>query len=392
MQYEKNQPEERRLSRADSQLLDRLLAGETLAEIVDADEPDRAARVSRLLSLLDRWEAQEADPSLAERTLAGVLVADPVSLSAEDGEALDAWLSLRHLGLTDGPTPSGLRERLAKVQAVLSILDRTGDESVPDALADSTMRAVEKDRQAQQGRSAFSSMVVSSDRQGSVGFRQFVTTAALFVMALSILLPMLNKAQRDAEIAQCSQNLAGLGGDLQGLAFDNKGETHRAAQPRAEVFDPLAKFARTNVDGSAVPANQASYFVLIDEMRVASKHLSCPSGRNDDPAMLYNGQNPAAGGPFRLFIKARPIFSDANPLYRVTPKGLVRNEDVPSMTRSVNHDGAGQNVLISDGSVQWMIRPAVNQDGKTRDNIWLYQPGTKSNGTTVKDEDIFLTP
>ncbi|MEM9021242.1 MAG: hypothetical protein AAGC44_11805 [Planctomycetota bacterium] len=392
MQYEKNHPEERRLSRADSELLDRLLAGETPSELLDADEPERAARVSRLLSLLDQWEAHEAEPGLAQRTMAGVLTADPVSLSAEDGEALDACLSLRQQGLTNGPMPSGLRERVAKLQAVLSILDRVDDEPVPDGLGDRTMQAVEKDRQAQEDRSVLSSMAVSCDRQGSVGFRQIATTAALFVMALSILLPMLSKAQRDAEITQCSQNLAGLGGDLQGLAFDNKGETHRSAQPRAGVFDPLAKFARTNVDGSAVPANQASYFVLIDQTRVASKHLSCPSGRSDDPAMLYNGQNPAAGGPFRLFVQARPIFSDANPLYRVTPKGLVRNEDVPSMARSLNHGGAGQNVLISDGSVRWMIRPVVNRDANTSDNIWLYQPGKNRDSNAVQDQDIFLTP
>ena len=48
MQEDTNQPEERRLSRADAELLDRLLAGEPLAEVVDADEPGRAEHVSRL--------------------------------------------------------------------------------------------------------------------------------------------------------------------------------------------------------------------------------------------------------------------------------------------------------------------------------------------------------
>ena len=58
MQNDMNHPESLRLSRADSELLDRLLAGETLADVVDPDEPGRAEHVSRLLSLLDQWEAE----------------------------------------------------------------------------------------------------------------------------------------------------------------------------------------------------------------------------------------------------------------------------------------------------------------------------------------------
>lgn len=388
MKNDTPQPEIASLSPADSVLLDRLLAGEAVADLVDANDPKRAERVSRLLSLLEQWESTDAQPGLAQRTLSSVLHANPVSLSTEDGEALDAYLALRRQGLSDGPMPTGVRERVAKLQGVLNVLDRANDEPIPERLADQTIQAIQRDRQQQQQRSALSAMPIASDRQGSIGIRQIATTAALFVMALSILLPMLNNAQRNAEIAQCSENLAGLGADLQQIAFDYKGQTHRTDQPEAGVFNPLAKFARTNLDGSAVPANQASFFVLMDERRVASQHLACPTGSANDPAALYNGQNPAAGGPFRLFLKARPIFADTNPLYTVTAKGLVRDEAVPSLTRSVNHAGRGQNVLISDGSVRWMLRPAIAGDADTSDNIWLYQP-TKN---TDQNDDVFLTP
>ena len=199
---------------------------------------------------------------------------------------------------------------------------------------------------------------------------------------------MLSNAQRDAKIAQCGQNLAGLGADLQQVAFDNQGQTHRSAQPEAEVYNPLARLARTRVDGTVLPASEAGYFVLLDQQRINSKHLACPTGSRQDPAALYNGQNPAAGGPFRVFLQARPIFADTNPLYRVTPNGLVRQDDISSMTRSANHGGKGQNVLISDGSVRWMIRPVVQRDADHRDNIWTHQP----DGNTDRDEDIFLTP
>ncbi|MFK7789153.1 MAG: hypothetical protein AB8C95_06595 [Phycisphaeraceae bacterium] len=377
------------LSPKDAELLDRLLAGEALADVVGTNDPNRAERVSRLLSLLDQWEASDAEPGLAGRTLSGVLATQPVSLSSADAEALDALLELRVQGLADGPMPAGVRERLAGVRRVLELLDQTDGEPIPSGLAKRTIQAIDQDRLAQQQRSAMSSMNIASHRQGPIGIRQIATTAALFVMALSILLPVLSNAQRDAQIAQCGQNLAGLGGDLQQIAFDHNGNTHRPAQPEADVFNPLAKFARTNLDGSTIPASEAGYFVLLDQQRIASQHLSCPTGKRNDAAALYNGQNPAAGGPFRVFLKPRPIFADANPLFRVTSKGLVRDQDIPSLSRSLNHNGAGQNVLISDGSVQWMIRPAVQRrDSQDSDNIWLYQPDADAD----QDEDIFLTP
>jgi hypothetical protein len=388
MQNDMNHPEPIRLSRADAELIDRLLAGETLSDLIDATEPNRAEHVSRLLSLLDQWEAADPEPGLAQRTLTSVLAADPVTLSAADGNALDALLDLRRQGLADGPMPTGVRERAAGVQKVLTVLDQANDEPVPADLSQRTMSAIEDERQAQQRRSALSTMNIASERQGSIGIRQIATTAALLLMAASILLPMLSNAQRDAKIAQCSENLAGLGSDLQSIAFDYKGATHRPDKPESNLYNPLAKFARTGLDGSTLPANEAGFFVLLDEQRIASQHLSCPTGSKNDPAALYNGQNPAAGGPFRVFFKPRPIFADANPLFRVTPKGLVRQDDIPSLTRSVNHSGAGQNVLVSDGSVRWMVRPAVQRDGKGSDNIWLYQP----DDSTDTSDDVFLTP
>ena len=388
MQNDTNHPDSPRLSRADAELLDRLLAGEPLSELIKADEPNRAERVSRLLSLLDHWEASDAEPGLAQRAVAGVLCANPKTLSAEDGQAFDALLDLRRQGLADGPMPGGVRDRVAGVRGVLALLDRAEGEPVPGGLTGRTMQAIEQDRLSRQRASAMSTTAVGGGRQGSISIRQVATTAALLLMCLSILLPMISNAQRDAKIAQCSSNLAGLGGDLQQIAFDNKGETHRRTEDQPGALNPLAKFARSDIDGSTIPTSQVSVYVLLDEQRVSPEHRYCPSVGVGDPAGLYNGQNPAVGGPLRIFLNARPIFADTNPLYRVTPKGLVRQPDVPSLTRSANHAGKGQNVLISDGSVQWMIRPAVQRDSHKSDNIWLYQPD--ENGDP--DDDIFLTP
>lgn len=390
MQNDLNQPEHPRVCPTDADLLDRLLAGEALADLAKAHNPQRVERVGQLLALLDQWQADDSTLGLANRTLAAVLHHHPVRLSAEDAQALDALLQQRREGLDEqGPMPAGLRKRAQAIQNILHLLEPGCDEPVPGGLVAATQQAIEQDRLDHQRRSAMSTMAISGHRQSTIGIRQIAATAALFIMALSVLLPMLSNAKHHAQVAQCSNNLAGLGTDLQNLAFDNKDHTHRPAKPaERNRFNPLAKFAQSRLDGSTVPANQANFFVLIDQQRVAARHLTCPAGDPHDPTSLYNGQNPAAGGPFRIFLKPRPIFADANPLYTVTTQGLVRNPNTSNLAPSPNHNAKGQNVLSSDGSVQWMTQPTLPSNTDTRDNIWLHQPSP----TAEQDNDVFLTP
>ena len=54
---------------------------------------------------------------------------------------------------------------------------------------------------------------------------------------------------------------------------------------------------------------------------------------------------------------------------------------------SANHDGRGQNVLMSDGSIDWLEHPWVG-----RDNIWLPEGSMfLQTGQTPRDrDDTFL--
>jgi len=376
----------------DARLIDRLVGGETAPDSGEQVGPAYEARVRRLLDLIGRWEAEDPEPGLAERTVGRVLTAEPVTLSHDDGVALDALLALRRQGLSTGPMPAESRARAQRIEQVLSVLDRTADEPVPEGLVDRTMQAVEADR-AEQRRQAFAGQTASGRWGGAgISIRQIATTAALLLMVLSVLLPVLDKGQRDAMIAKCEQNLAGLGVDLQQYANDNKESLSAVDKPAPPVADPLGHlkpFARHNVDGTRIADDRVSLFVRLAERNVSSDHFRCPAGDPDAPSAVYNGQNPVAGGPFRVYLKPRPIFADTNPLYRLTPNGLVRDRAIPGMTQSKNHDGVGQNMLITDGSVRWNVRPAVLRDGGDKeDNIWLFQ--RPMPGET--EPDIFLTP
>ena len=385
-----------RLRPEDARLIDRLVAGDVDADLADQVGPAYEARVRRLLDLIGRWKAEDPADGLGQRTLVQVLTADPVSLSHEDAAALDAVLALRRQGLTAGPMPADSRERVEKISALLAMLDRSADEQLPEGLVGRTMLAVQADR-AREGRLAgLSSSAGGRWREASgISIRQIATTAALLLMVLSVLLPVLERGKRDAMIAQCEQNLAGLGVDLQQFASDNKESLATSALRETTDdadIDPLSHlkpFARHNVDGSLIADDRADLFIRLADRNVSTQHLLCPAADSDDPSALYNGQNPVAGGPFRVFLTPRPIFADTNPLYRLTPAGLVRIQDIPGMTQSKNHDGAGQNMLISDGSVQWNVRPAIVRDGHDKeDNIWLFQrPGKEAS-----EPDVFLTP
>lgn len=375
---------------ADRELIDRALSARLAASASDDNaaaqpcDPARAQRIDALLSLLDRWPAEEPAAGLRHETLAAVLGADPVSISDDDAHTLDALLDLRRHQRTGtaGPMPAGSHQRALQINRLLELLDTSVQQPPPADLLDRTLQRIQSDREQQQ-RTA-----VLADHAGprfarSTGFsiRQLAATAALLMMVLSLLLPMLDMGRRDAMIAACNENLAGLGIDLSAFAFDNK-DTIDTNPPG--MFRELSGFAQTELDGSIVPPSQASLFILRDQNRVSPQHLACPSAASNNNA-IYNGQNPIAGGPLRIFLKPRPIYADTNPLYRVSAAGLVRNANAPANTRSQNHSAAGQNVLISDGSVTWTTRPAFTTTASD-DNIWLLdQPAADS-------DDVFLTP
>lgn len=377
-----------RLSQADAELLDRLLAGEPIA---DAQTP-RADRLRAVLGVLDRWPADDAEPGLAERAYTALLAAQPVSLSDADGLALDAWLELRHAGLADGPMPSGARERADHVKGLMELLDQADGGPVPAGLAERTLERIEEDRSDQRRRATGGRGASVLTKPGGLNIRQLASAAALIALLFSVLLPMLDKGRRDAMIAQCSSNLAGLGTDLQSYADDNKGFTQPNADPAPSppaMFRELSSFARKDLDGSPIPASNASLFLLVEAQRVDSDHLTCPSADPKSNNAYYNGQNPIAGGPLRVFLDPRPIYADTNPLYQVTPTGLVRNPASPDLAQSRNHDGKGQNSLISDGSVNWTARPTFAGPNDQEDNIWLLNNDAEKSGGTL---DVFLTP
>ena len=389
----------RSISPADAAMLDRVLsvdAGEAVAGSAEqaargnqaergeqagrGEQAEREDALRRVLSLLDRWEAQDPEVGLADRTVVGVLTADPVALSDEDAAALDALLALRRGGLERGPMPAGSGARAERVSRLLGVLDRMPEQSVPQGLAERTAQAVDRERERERKLAAAASSGFGF--AGGVSIRQIAATAALLMVLGSVLLPMLDRGRRDALIAQCGANLAGLGGNLAQTACERVGKTDHLTE----------YFASREIDGTRIAPSKVNVFVLLDKQNVDRASLECPSAE-DRATAYYNGQYTNKNAPdqvLRLFKNGnRPVFADTNPLYRYTIAGLVRNASMPGMTQSGNHEGFGQNVLFTDGSVQWKRRPTVQRAGSDeQDNIWLFQAPKPGQS----EPDVFLTP
>ena len=62
---------------------------------------------------------------------------------------------------------------------------------------------------------------------------------------------------------------------------------------------------------------------------------------------------------------------------------------LPPLSISVNHNGRGQNVLVSDGATMWLEQPIVGRN----DNIWLPSGAIQLRGgeAVADDADVFLT-
>jgi hypothetical protein len=61
------------------------------------------------------------------------------------------------------------------------------------------------------------------------------------------------------------------------------------------------------------------------------------------------------------------VIADANPLTEASRLGLRASH----LQSSNNHGQSGQNMLFSDGAVEWHTSPLVGDGAGTTDNIWL---------------------
>jgi hypothetical protein len=342
------------------------------------------------------------------------------TLSPDDGRALDALLETRAAQDSTGRTAAQAGFRLAaspsnksggaaddrarRVEAVLHLLDQCPAEDPPADLLERAMTGIanqrQKDRFARQ---------VESVSTPPVAFRwtELIAVAAVLLIGVSLMWPVLSHSRSEARKAECQANLGAAGAAMGSYAHD-----HNGYMPHAAIAPGATWWGVGQTASATAPAqsNSTHLFLLVRGGYITSGQLSCPENGNaprnlspemcdwpNPPALSYSYQNQFTTQPQRLAdFPQMAVLADKNPLFAVSaanPRALQFRRELALDTPSALHSGRGQNVLLAGGSASWDVSPIVKHDGMD-DNIWAVNGVTSYNGTQVPTQpgDAHLVP
>ncbi len=341
-----------------------------------------------------------------------------LTLSDADAAVLDAIIEARARGVDTasgaGPLPPGGAARAARVHALLNLLslDEPDAENQPtdgelDVLTADVLEAIATQRQRQ--RFAEQVQVFAEPRRTiGVSLRQLMTAAAVFLIGLSLLLPVLNNTRHQAQQTACAAGLGGVGGSFARYASDHQGN-----MPRYDIR-PASAWWRVGqaTSPAAVQSNSANLYLLVRLGYTEADALNCPANPSAPAAGSMTGQqldyanHQQVSYSYQNQFRAQPIkladgrtviavLADKNPLFVIQPGRFAQHVDTATTAPSVVHGSRGQNVLLSTGQVRWVVRPEIERtDNQTSDNIWTAQNISTYTGTETPADagDSFLVP
>jgi hypothetical protein len=234
-----------------------------------------------------------------------------------------------------------------------------------------------------------------------------ISVAALFLIASAVIAPMVGFVRGKSQQANCTAGL-GLGLHNSFAAYAND---YRESLPLATASAAGSNW--WNI-GKPEQSNSANLFTLLRAKYAKAADLACPGNatacrENPAPGAMDWTCSDAISYSYRnQFTADRVNWNTSNDVVVLADRSPVivramRGQWINPFANSDNHAGRGQNVMLNNGSVQWMSTP-VMKDG---DNIWL--PRTledaiarlqnptvaeplQGNETPAGKADVFLTP
>ena len=317
-------------------------------------------------------------------------------LSPDDQQALDALIENQFDAAAVG---ADLAPRTAQLTQLLGLLEHLPEEPTGDLLTERTIQAVERARQ--RANVAQQIDMLSRPRGGlSLGFRltDVAAVAAIFIVSLSLMWPMLESARATSRQIACQANLG-----LAGHGFATYAADHDGAMPATffRAGDPWNEINRFDNQGNA-RSNSAHLLVGHRTGYMSLNALRCPENPHaprslgidarDFPnlkAISYSYQNQYTHRRPRLYSFAEmAILADKNPVFGADE---TCRWELSSRTNSYNHTRRGQNVLMTDGRVAWLASPVIS-----RDNIFHIGGGGYDYYTGCEApadiDDAFLVP
>jgi len=333
----------------------------------------QAQRAAELLGTLDgAGLAPQVDPALTDVIMARIAISEelPAQMSAADHAALE---SLVMHGFEPGRVPGSLRQRAERHRALADLV--CAGQVAPagpladgaGSLVDRTLAAVQREIDSEEERFDFESRraVFSGMRLADI-----MSVAAMLLIATAVVWPLVTSLRESQQRALCFGRIGTMASAFGSYAMGSADALPVAA---GSVSDGVWWDV-----GTAGRSNSANLFKLAPEGYLDVEDMACPGNPEariaeaepgerdwhefDEVSFSYQHVDIASSrvweAPGRFVVLA-----DRSPITVLNKRGEV----APAEANSLNHGQAGQRVLMSDGSAEWLRSPVL-PDG---DNIWL---------------------
>ena len=291
----------------------------------------------------------------------------------------------------------------------MQVLDAYPADDSDSSLVDATLARIDRWEAASEA-----SMRVQSGRLRNFRLSDFISVAALLLVGVGVLLPIAARIREQSLSTACANNMRSLHGGLDSYARDYQGLLPAVAslanagslfsaqpplQPRTLSTSGLQSDSNTpiylqntptaptelvfQIPGGIVVIRQGSrdwsgsnhgehLKHLIELGYNDSQSLQCPACAAGKPCFAY--RVPARGQRFVLDTPGRTVVvADSNPMIEARRMGFNSESRV---VNSSNHRGSGQNLLFSDGAIEWKTSPILTTSpANSMDNIWLPRDG-----------------
>lgn len=315
-------------------------------------------------------------------------ISEPTTLGADDARAVDALIDHGFDADRASAAHPELAERIAAARALFGRLESPAVEAPDPAIIDATLARIAREESARESR-----MRIEPARDaaratiGSGRWKDFIAVACVAIMVLAVGVPVATWLRGRAIDARCAANMRVLAGALDIYSKDHA-STPFAAGLGADFASLLNWRGYRN----------SGHLDLLAEHNYCDSACLCCAGAPSGSGYAFQVPSRLADWRWRGGERV-PALSDRNPIVDFERRGM---RVVSFVGNSPDHDGRGENMLFTDGSVEFVSTPvlviprrAASTAAKAGpENVWL--PAT-TDGTEVLDApgawtglDVFL--
>jgi len=303
-------------------------------------------------------------------------------------------------------------------KAALSPLDSLEPELCPDEISERTIQRLVEQAQADLAPGRLEELLAAERSRGVTlripflrNWGEVAAVAAVIVLILSGLFPAVGMMRQKQWQARCGQRLGGIHNGISSYVAD-----HDGLLPAVPVT-PGAPWWKVGYQGQENHSNTRRAWLLVKNRYVEPSLFACPARRlsrkvdfdsleveqyNDFPGRAYIHFSVRVCCPKttqRGLVAKRVLMADLNPLSERFPEDHSSSLSIElcqelMSSNSRNHDSRGQNLLLCDGSVEYV---RVRRSSISEDDIYTLQAmscGSKVDGREYPscETDTFLAP